>query len=58
MAEARRLLQSGLSMRKVAQRFPGVSYGAIWRMLQRDRRNTGKNGTSSDHQAGKKGGET
>jgi transposase len=36
MAEARRLLASGLSMRKVAKRFPGVSYGAIWRMMQRD----------------------
>ncbi len=36
MAEARRLLASGLSMRKVAKRFPDVSYGAIWRMLQRD----------------------
>jgi len=33
-AEALALLRSGLSLRKVAAKFPGVSYGAMWRLLQ------------------------
>lgn len=33
-AEALVLLRSGLSLRKVAAKFPGVSYGAMWRLLQ------------------------
>ncbi len=35
--EARQLLQRGMTMRQVGAHF-GVSYGAIWRMTQRDRR--------------------
>jgi hypothetical protein len=31
--EALKLVQSGLSLHKVAAHFPGVSYGAIWRLL-------------------------
>jgi hypothetical protein len=31
--EALALVRSGLSLRKVAAHFPGVSYGAIWRLL-------------------------
>lgn len=30
--EALALLRSGLSLRQVAEKFPGVSYGAIWRL--------------------------
>ncbi len=33
-SDALALLQSGLSLRKVAAKFPGVSYGAIWRLTQ------------------------
>ena len=32
--EALKLAQSGLSLRKIAAHFPGVSYGAIWRLLR------------------------
>ncbi len=34
--EARALLAAGWSLRKVGRRF-GVSYGAIWRLIQRER---------------------
>jgi site-specific DNA recombinase len=48
--EARALVAAGWSLRKVGKQF-GVSYGAIWRLLQRDRRvdpprqSEGTNGT-------------
>jgi hypothetical protein len=33
-AEALALVRSGVSLRKVAAQFPGVSYGAIWRLMR------------------------
>jgi DNA invertase Pin-like site-specific DNA recombinase len=36
--QALALMRSGLSQREVAARFPGVSYGAIWRLSQAERR--------------------
>jgi hypothetical protein len=33
-AEALALVRFGVSLRKVAARFPGVSYGAIWRLMR------------------------
>jgi hypothetical protein len=35
--QALTLARSGLSLRKIAAYFPGVSYGAIWRLLQAER---------------------
>src|SRR5262249_22020718 len=32
--EALALVRCGLSLRKVAAKFPGVSYGAIWRLMR------------------------
>lgn len=43
--EALRLVHLGLSLRKVAGHFPGVSYGAIWRLV---RLNESKNLSSND----------
>src|SRR5262249_3380531 len=40
-AEALTLLRSGLSLRKVAAKFPGVSYGAIWRLLRAEAKRAG-----------------
>jgi len=56
--EARRLLAQGKTLRQVGAHF-GVSYGAIWRLTQRDRERPTRDEQRAHRRGkqGKKGGE-